>query len=236
MKKTLIILTILLIFMLTACNKSNGSDMAQNSNNTTSINDNIVSDTSSINSNTNTSSDNQSSNNSSSNINYEPYVIQEIIDERVIVSNNKKIFNSVGVTVSVPNDWKCLWNYGEDDSAYYFRHPELNEKYALMFHVTLTDYFTKNSSKDEYAESLSRQHEQEIVIDTYAKEKIDGVTSIKVAYSFYENDTKFNSIRFDDIIVGFRLYDFTITYPASQSDTFEPILDSILDSIKFDKK
>lgn len=180
-----------------------------------------------------TSSDNKNINSTSSNgeINSD-YALKDISDERITIVDNKKFFNHLGIIINVPKEWRCLELNGEDGSSYFFRHPELSKKFQVALSVTGVEYL-KDRTQKEYLDYLCDILGKDVKIDSFAKEKVGGYDSTKVVSSYSLENTNFIRIDYDNITVGVRLYKVTITYPASEKETLEPIFNSIMDSVEF---
>lgn len=164
-------------------------------------------------------------------IEYEPYTIHEIIDDRITIEGSEKMFCDLGITVSIPSDWLCLEINGEDGSSYFFREPELGDKCQLYFCITGSVYAYQRT-EDEYLEYFSSCGETDVKIISLTKEKLSGFECTKVVHSYSYEGTEYIEIHYDNVVTGVRLYDFTITYPASEKETFEPVFASIMDSLE----
>ena len=163
----------------------------------------------------------------------DPYAIREITDDRVTIAGNKKIFNApiIGVSFSIPVDWKCLVQQGVDGSTYFFREPNLGENCEITMHITGSEYLF-DRTKDEYLNTYLSNLEN-LQLDYYEKETLKGYRCIKAVYSYTEDNAAFTCIQYDNVVVEFRMYDFSITYPAVERDTYKEMFESIIDSIEF---
>lgn len=163
----------------------------------------------------------------------DPYAIREITDDRVTIAGNKKIFNApiIGVSFSIPVDWKCLVQQGVDGSTYFFREPNLGENCEITMHITGSEYLF-DRTKDEYLNTYLSNLEN-LQLDYYEKETLKGYRCIKAVYSYTEDNAAFTCIHYDNVVVEFRMYDFSITYPAAERDTYKEMFESIIDSIEF---
>ena len=162
----------------------------------------------------------------------ELYVLREITDDRVKIENNQKIYNdNFFFSLTLPVDWKGLEQQGQDGRSHFFRDPVLGENCQFSLHVTGAEYLYERTP-EQYREYLSNSH-QNLVIDSITKETIQGYQCTKVVYSYTKDETKFINVWYVNLIVGRRLFDFSIIYPADQKDTYEPILAAIVDSVLF---
>ena len=164
---------------------------------------------------------------------FAPYTMIEISDERIKISNNKKVFSDLGITFSFPVDWIGMALNAEDASIYYFRHPELGEKCEFSFELSFTELFSSERNEQEYLEYLTFDKREKVKIDSFTKEKVGGYQCRKVVSSYSLENTEYIRIDYAYVIVGLKLYDFAIEYPASERETLQPIFDSIINSIKF---
>lgn len=213
--KKFLLLFLLLIFMLSACTQpptptNNRSDLVSNG----------------------TQSSNAESKEENKEENNDPYPLNDISDTKITVTENEKVFSHSGVTISLPIDWICKELNAEDGSCYFFRHPELNDKCEIIYEVTAAELLGKKRTEEEYLEYLSYDNHKDVKIDSFTEEKVGGYNSTKIVSSYLLDNTKFIRIDYDYIIVGFKLCSFTITYPVSEADNIEPVLDSIVNSIK----
>lgn len=160
------------------------------------------------------------------------YGLHDIPDEKFLIIENRKTFNELGVSVTVPIDWRCMESNGEDGNTYFFRDPKLGEKCQFVLSVTGSEYLNERTEK-EYLEYLICIAGKDAQINSFTKEKVKGYESTKIVSSYSLDNTNFIRIDFDNIVVGVRCYDFTITYPASENETFDDVFESILNSVKF---
>ncbi len=211
--KKITALFLLLMFILIGCKQPSKPSNTQSE---------AISDSASQNA---TSSNEQETN--------DPYGLHDISDERITVSENKKTFNGLSISLSVPADWKCMVRNGEDGGYYFFQNPTLGEKCQLILSITGSEYLN-NRTEDEYLTYLTDTEKgHDVKINTFTKEKLDGYDGRKVVYTYKSENTEFIGIDYNNIVVGARLYDFSITYPASESETYDDIFKSIIDSVKF---
>ncbi len=208
--KKITVLFLLLIFSLTACKQPSIPSYTQ-------------SDTISDNKNVSTTSSKEDEINAA-------YTLQDVSDERITTVDNKKVFDHLGITISVPKEWRCMEVNGEDGSSYFFRHPELGEECQVALSITGFEYLNERTQK-EYLEYLSDVVGKNVKINSFTKENVGGYDSTKIVSSYSSGNTDFIRIDYDNITVGVRLYDFIITYPASEKETLEPIFNSIVNSI-----
>ena len=83
--------------------------------------------------------------------------------------------------------------------------------------------------------STNYNHYKDGRINYFSKEKVNGYKITKVVSSYSSGNEEFIRIDFNNVVVSVRLYSFTITYPAFESETCETIFKSVLDSIEFTK-
>ncbi len=160
-----------------------------------------------------------------------PYALREITDDRVKIENNQKIFNdNFFFSLTLPVNWKCLEQQGEDGRNHYFRDPILDEKCQLSIRLTGAEYYHERTL-EQYRESLLSRPLQNLVIASITKETVQGYQCIKMVYSYTENGTEFIRVSYNGLIVQPRLYNISIIYPADQKDTYEPIFAAIINSV-----
>ncbi len=223
MKKIVgLFLSLCLIFLFTACNQSV----------TTSSNSNIISSNtgSNIISNPQNTEDIEVNNPT---MGEATNTISEISEELFTKSDDKKTFNEGNITLTVPIDWECKVLSGEDGKSYFFRNPKLDKKCELSFGITFTELFTGEFTEEEYLEYLTFDKRENVKIDSFTKGKVGGYKCRKVVSSYLFENTEYIRVDYNYVIVGFRLYNFIIEYPASQHETFETIFNSIINSIEF---
>ncbi len=160
------------------------------------------------------------------------YAIREITDDRVTIEGSKKIFNApiIGVSFSIPVDWKCMEQQGEDGSTYFFREPNLGENCEITMRITGAEYLYERT-KDEYLKYVSNL--ENLQLDYYEKETLKGYRCTKAVYSYTEENAVLTCIHYDNVVVESRMYDFYITYPASESNTYNAVFESIINSVNF---
>ncbi len=167
---------------------------------------------------------------------YDPYPMIEISDDKITIDENKKTFNALDVSFSVPLDWECLQQSGEDSTSYFFREPKLDEKCRFTFYITGSDYFNGNITiDDEYLKHLEESFNTYSgeKLQSITKETIDGHECVKYVTIYSKGDIEFIDIDFEDLIIGDRMYCFSVYCLKSKYETFEPIFDSIINSIEF---
>ena len=140
-----------------------------------------------------------------------------------------KTFQDVGVAFQIPSQWDALKQQGEDGRTYFFREPTLGEQCQFTFSVTGSEY-QNNRTKDEYLAYLSENYEK-VTISSYQQESLSGYEGIKIEATYVENNQTFVRIAYDNVVSGVRMYDFIITYPKAQEETYKDIFDAILRSI-----
>lgn len=175
----------------------------------------------------------QSNNSVTEKENNNHYQLHDVSDEKITIAENKKVFSDSGITISLPINWNCKELNAEDATSYFFRHPELNDKCEFIYEVTSTEFFSKKRTEEEYLEYLSYDNHKDIKIDSFTEEKVGGYNSTKIVSFYSFENSKFIRIDYDYIVIGVRLYSFTITYPVSEADDLASIFDSIVNSIKF---
>lgn len=166
------------------------------------------------------------------------YPLLEITDERVITKGNKKIFKDLNITLGFPLDWKCFERHGEDGGAYFFQDAELGDECQLILSVTAkesvpSDVYLNERTQSEYSQYLSEAGYKDAKINSFTKEKVGGYNCTKVVFTYSKENTKYTQIDFGYIVDDVRLCDLTIIYPTNESDTYEDIFESIINSVKF---
>jgi len=160
---------------------------------------------------------------------YDPYAIHEPSDSDLTVDGTKKTYNERYITLSVPSDWLTLEQHGADGTIFFFEDPT-TERCRLSFYVTGSVYAVYRTQA-EYLELISGWGYENVNILSYTKEKFSGYDCTKVVYSYTENGNSYIATRYDNVITGFRMYDFSIVYPAAESERFAKVFESIMDSI-----
>ena len=140
-----------------------------------------------------------------------------------------KTFRDVGVSFQIPSQWDALKQQGEDGRTYFFREPTLGEQCQLTFSVTGSEY-QNNRTKDEYLAYLSENYE-EVAISSYQQESLSGYEGTKIEATYLENNQTFVRIAYENVVAGVRMYEFIMTYPKDQEETYKDIFDAILRSI-----
>ena len=160
------------------------------------------------------------------------YAIREITDDRVKIENNQKIYNdNFFFSLTLPVDWKCLEQQGQDGRSHFFRDPVLGENCQFSLHVTGAEYYHERT-QDEYLKLLSYSYKN-VVIDSITKETIQGLQGTKVVYSYTKDGVNYIGVFYNNCIDGVRLFDIWVNYPADQKDTYEPIFAAMIDSVLF---
>jgi hypothetical protein len=146
-----------------------------------------------------------------------------------IVNQTMKPFQGNGFTIEIPSQWESSQQQGEDGTVYTFREPDLGEKCQFLVSLTGAEY-KNDRTQNEYLEYLSSSYEN-VEISFYENQAISGYEGKKVIATYVEDNQKFIRIAYDNVVAGVRMYDFTITYPESQKETYDDIFNSILQSI-----
>lgn len=226
MRKTILfILLFCLLFMLSACRQSTTPSDTQSG---------TISDSSdrNVKSNLQSTEDTKADNSTTGNETDDPYPISKIPEEQFTKSEHNKTFNGGNITLTVPIDWEGKMLSAEDGSSYFFSHPDLGEKCEFIYSLTFAELLSEKRTEKEYSDYLSDIHKN-VKIDSFTSEKVGGYQSTKIVSSYSSENTEFVQIDYDYVIVGSRLYHFTITYPASEYETVEPVFESIMNSIRF---
>ena len=162
-----------------------------------------------------------------------PYAIREITDDRVTAGKKNQTYRDSFISLSFPLGWKCLEQQGEDGRFLYFQNPVLGEKCGLSIYLSGAIYAYEYTREDYMAHLTGYYGYEDVVIDSFAKETIQGFPCTKVVYSYTEDNTRFVGTQYDDLIEEPRLYHFTITYPAAESKTYEKEFAAIIESLRF---
>ena len=166
----------------------------------------------------------------------DPYALREITDGRVIAGEKNQTYKDSFVTLNFPLGWKCLERQGEDGRFICFQDPVLGDNCQLFIYLTGSTIYTYDYTREDYMAHFTGYYGYEdVVIDSYSKETIQGFPCTKVVYSYTENNTRFAGTRYDDLIEEPRLYHITITYPAAKSETYEKEFAAIIESLQFVK-
>ncbi|MBQ3528937.1 MAG: hypothetical protein IJA47_00415 [Oscillospiraceae bacterium] len=164
-----------------------------------------------------------------------PNPIMEITDGRVTAGEKNQTYTDSFISLNFPLGWKCLERQGEDGRFIYFQDPVLGENCRVSIYLSVPVY-TYNYTKEDYIAHFTGYCEYEdVVIDAYSKETIQGFPCTKIVYSYTEQNTRFVGVRYDDLIEEPRLYHSTITYPAVESETYEKEFAAIIESLRFVK-
>ncbi len=162
---------------------------------------------------------------------YEPYTVHEIVDPRVYTADGRKYFDDGYRALALPLDWKCLEANGEDGSSLYFRHPELLEKCELRVDSSGSQYASKKTEA-EYRAYLEEDY-TDVKIESLDEETLASLGCQKLIASYNDNGERFVTVRYGNVIDGFAMYDFVITYPESRKDEFAPLFGSVMESVSF---
>ena len=166
---------------------------------------------------------------------YDPYPTVEIVDDRITVDGSKKTYRIDGITFNFPVDWLGFECRGEDGTSYFFEDPTSDESCEFSFRITSSYYISDRTTEAEYLELYSYYSGwTDVKIISLEKETLSGYECTKVIVSYKYEGSEYTYINYDCVITGVRRYDFTITYPASESATYEPIFDAIIDSLRLD--
>lgn len=209
MKKSIILL-LCLMALLTACDKPDANSGTQSSAASASIGSDAASSEADVN---------------------DEYALHDIPEDMLTVEQSKTIFSEAGVSVAVPVTWKGFEQKDDNGASYSFRHPELDDKCSFELSFRNSEYYYKRT-EEEYLIYISNAKRKNVKINAYTKQQLNEYWGVKVISSYTTDDTEFIRIDYDYVVVGNRLYHFTIVYPASQSDNFEEDFISILDSIE----
>lgn len=221
MRKPLIFLVLLyFIFTLTACKQAPVPSDAQLDDASNSVDANDTA------SNNNETADTSSSEEKNDNL----YPYPEISEDKITIEGNKKIFNDSWIMFSLPIDWKCMVQGRPDGSLFHFQEPNLGENCEMTMSITGSEYLN-DRTKDEYLKYVSNL--ENLKLNYYEKETLKGYRCIKAVYSYTTDNTEFIRIHYDNVVVESRMYDFYITYPASESNTYNAVFESIIDSVNF---
>ena len=96
-------------------------------------------------------------------------------------------------------------------------------------------HYSHYTREDYMAHFTGYRGYEDVVIDSFSEETIQGFPCTKIVYSYTENNTRFVGIRYDSLNEGPRFYDFAITYPAAESKTYEEEFAAIIESVRFVK-
>ena len=164
-----------------------------------------------------------------------PYPIQDITDVRVIAGENHQTYRDSYISLNIPLGWKCLEQWGEDGRFLYFRDPIFGENCQLSIYSSGAMHYSHYTREDYMAHFTGYRGYEDVVIDSFSEETIQGFPCTKIVYSYTENNTRFVGIRYDSLNEGPRFYDFAITYPAAESKTYEEEFAAIIESVRFVK-
>ena len=167
------------------------------------------------------------------NIKEDPYPIREITDGRVIAGEKNQTYKDSFVSLDFPSGWKCLEQRGEDGRSIYFQDPALGENCQLSLYSTGAIY-AYDRTREEYMELFTEHYGyKDVVIDSFAKETIQGFPCTKIVYSYTKDNTRFVGTRYDNLIKDLQLYHFRIRYPAEERDTYETVFANAMESVQF---
>jgi len=160
------------------------------------------------------------------NIAYQRY---EIGDGRVTVDGAEQTYKDQWMTFRMPAGWRCTQVDGEDGSYLSFLEPTL-DRCSLSFDITGAQY-ARERTEAEYLQLFSSSGRTDVKIISLTKETLSGWACTKVVYSYTYEGVEYIATRYDNVITGFRLYNFSIIYPAAESQRFSPIFEAIIDSM-----
>ena len=160
---------------------------------------------------------------------YDPYAVHEISDSNLTVDGTKKTYKDKYITLSVPADWLTLEQHGEDGTVYTFQDPT-SDNCELYFYSTGSIYAI-HRTEAEYLALFKSFGYGNVKILSYTKEKISGYDCTKVVYSYTEDGNAYIGTRYDNVIRGLGMYEFSTVYPAAESERFAKVFESIMDSI-----
>ncbi len=166
----------------------------------------------------------------------DPYAPHEINDDRITVSGKTKTYTDSGIALSVPSSWDCIEVNSEDGSLYYFQHPELGQNCAFSFDITSAEYLTQKCTEAEFSKYLSDITDyKDVQIKTFAEEKVNELSCIKIVSSFSFNGKQFVRVDYQYLLIGVRWYNLHIIYPEDETENFKAVFETIINSIKFEK-
>lgn len=166
---------------------------------------------------------------------YDPYPTVQIEDGRITVDGSKKTYRDDGITFSFPVDWLGFECRGEDGTSYFFEDPTSDKSGKFSFYLTASYYIHERTTEAEYLELYSHSPElTDVKIISLTKETLSGYECTKVVASYKCEGTEYIKIDYDYVITGVRRYDFSVTYPASERATDEPVFDAIIASVRLD--
>ena len=157
------------------------------------------------------------------------YQYHEINPQRFTINGDLKTYTNHTISFSIPVDWLAEEAHGEDCSDYSFDDP--TGLCSLNYTSTYSDYFFGYRTEEEYYKLLSHSGTRPIEILSYTEAKISGFSCKKLVYSYTSNGTEYIATWYDYVITGWMMYDFTIVYPAAESERLAPVFDAIIDSI-----
>ena len=231
--KKMIVLLLCLLLILTACKQSDiaSSNPAETPSGTVSTppddspddpTDNLPDDSSVIGDSDGTETSEKEPN--------DRYPVHDIDDHRITIEGDKKTYRDAGITVCMPVDWKCSEQNGEDGGYYTFYDPEVGTDSRFAFYITFSD-FARDRTEREYLELFAFSGLKDVRIESLTKETIGGYGCTKVVISYVSEGTEYIRTYYDNVVTGVRLYEFTVTYPASARETLEPVFTPIIESV-----
>ena len=170
---------------------------------------------------------------SDSGVSSDPYPINYTEDERITTGGDKKTFDNGNITYTVPAGWQFAEQRLEDGSTISFSEPELGENCRFLVSTTAAELIgsAPEWTEEEYKEHLSEFY-QDVIIEEFTTEEIDGHECTKIFFTYMSEGIELKRFEYNKITAGAAAYDFDITYPAADSETYESIFDDIIASIK----
>jgi len=159
--------------------------------------------------------------------NPDPYPIHEISPNRITVDGSEKVYSDTNFALRVPADWLAQEKHMEDGTIYYFDDPALKNCHLYVDHTGAEYVYERTEA--EYLALFSKLEDVKIL--SYTKEQLSGFDCIKVVYSYTAGGTAYTAVRYDNIIRGFALLQFSLVYPTAESERLAPVFDAIVDSI-----
>ena len=101
-------------------------------------------------------------------------------------------------------------------------------------HITGAEYKT-NRTQDEYLKVLRYITADDVRIESFTAEKLDGTDCTKIVSTYSKDNTKFERVDYREAVCGSILYNVVTTRPSENSE-LESVLNNIVESIKFSAK